>query len=87
LAYWSGFEFPVYTTQEIYLKALRLLNMSDYTNRGRSFAVSIYALVPHHSEQLEMFAQRSHTVAEAMDKINDKYGEFVQYAGFDDGHG
>jgi hypothetical protein len=24
-----------------------------------------------------MFAQRSHAVAEAMDKINDKYGEFV----------
>jgi hypothetical protein len=24
-----------------------------------------------------MFSQRSHAVAEAMDKINDKYGEFV----------
>jgi hypothetical protein len=34
-------------------------------------------LVPHHNEQLEMFASRSHAVAEAMDRINDKYGEFV----------
>ena len=24
-----------------------------------------------------MFASKSHAVAEAMDKINDKYGEFV----------
>jgi hypothetical protein len=34
-----------------------------------------------------MFAPKSHAVAEAMDKINDKYGEFVQYAGAHDGHG
>ena len=27
--------------------------------------------------QLELFTSRSHAVAEAMDKINDKYGEFV----------
>jgi DNA polymerase IV len=67
----------VYTTQEIYLKPLRLLNMSDYTKRVRNLAVSVYDLVPHRSEQLEMFASRSHAVAEAMDKINDKYGEFV----------
>jgi hypothetical protein len=40
-------------------------------------AVSVYDLIPHQSEQLEMFSQRSHAVAEAMDKINDKYGEFV----------
>jgi hypothetical protein len=29
----------------------------------------------------------SRAVAEAMDNINDKYGEFVQYAGADDGDG
>jgi hypothetical protein len=28
-------------------------------------------------EQLEMFGTKSHAVAQAMDKINDKYGEFV----------
>jgi hypothetical protein len=39
--------------------------------------VSVYDLIPHHSEQLELFAQRSHAVAAAMDSINDKYGEFV----------
>ena len=39
--------------------------------------MSVYALIPQHSKQLEMFSQRSHAVAEAMDQINDKYGEFV----------
>jgi hypothetical protein len=34
-------------------------------------------LSPARSEQLDMFASRSHAVAKAMDKINDKYGEFV----------
>jgi hypothetical protein len=42
-----------------------------------SQAGSVYNLAPCHSEQLKMFAQRSHAVAEAMDKINDKYGKFV----------
>jgi DNA polymerase IV len=71
------FEQPVYTTREIYIKALRLLNQSGYTKRVRNLAVSVYDLVPHHSEQLEMFSSKSHAVAEAMDKINDKYGEFM----------
>jgi DNA polymerase IV len=71
------FEVPVYTTREIYLKALRLLNQSGYKKRVRNLAVSVYDLIPSRSEQLDMFASRSHAVAEAMDKINDKYGEFV----------
>jgi DNA polymerase IV len=70
-------EIPVYTTREIYLKALWLLNMSGYPKPVRNLAVSVYDLIPHHSEQLEMFSSKSHAVAEAMDKINDKYGEFV----------
>ena len=68
---------PLYTTRDIYLKALRLLNQSGYPKQVRNLAVSVYALVPAQSEQLELFSSRSHAVAEAMDKINDKYGEFV----------
>jgi nucleotidyltransferase/DNA polymerase involved in DNA repair len=71
------FDLPVNTTQEIYVKALRLLNLSGYKKRVRNLAVSVYDLIPARSEQLEMFAQRSHAVAAAMDKITDKYGEFV----------
>jgi DNA polymerase-4 len=37
---------PLYTTRDIYLKALRLLNQSGYPKRVRNLAVSVYALVP-----------------------------------------
>jgi hypothetical protein len=70
-------EHPLYTTREIYLKAMRLLNQSGYKKRVRNLAVSVYDLIPHRSEQLEMFSSRSHAVAAAMDKINDTYDEFV----------
>ena|ERR671917_39228 len=51
--------------------------ISNSAKRVRNLAVSVYDLVPHQSEQLEMFASRSHAVSAAMDTINDKYGEFV----------
>jgi DNA polymerase-4 len=70
-------EQPLYTTRDIYLKALRLLNQSGYAKKVRNLAVRVYDLIPHHSEQLEMFSTKFHAVAEAMDKINDKYGDFV----------
>jgi hypothetical protein len=68
---------PVYTTRDIYIKALRLLNMSGYKKRVRNLAVSVYDLIPSTNEQLELFASPSHAVAEAMDKINDRWGKFV----------
>jgi hypothetical protein len=70
-------EQPLYTTREIYIKALRLLNQSGYTKQVRNLAVSVYDLIPSQNEQLEMFSSKSHAVAAAMDQINDKYGEFV----------
>jgi nucleotidyltransferase/DNA polymerase involved in DNA repair len=71
------FAVPVYTTRDIYIKALRLLNSSGYPKRVRNLAVSVYDLIPTASEQLELFASRSHAVSDAMDKINDKWGAFV----------
>jgi hypothetical protein len=68
---------PVYTTRDIYIKALRLLNMSGYKKRVRNLAVSVYDLIPSTSEQLELFSSPTHAVSEASDKINDKWGEFV----------
>jgi DNA polymerase-4 len=80
LSWWHigrKFDVPVYTTREIYIKALRLLNMSEYPKRVRNVAVSVYDLIPNTNEQLELFASSTHAVSEAMDKINDKWGEFV----------
>ena len=71
------FDVPVYTTDEIYIKALRLLNLSGCKKRVSNLVVSVYNLVLCHSEQLKTFAQRSDAVVEAMDKINDKYGDFT----------
>ena len=51
--------------------------MSGYTKRVRNLAVSVYDLIPSTDEQLELFASPTHAVAEAMDEINNKWGEFV----------
>jgi impB/mucB/samB family C-terminal domain len=80
LSHWHTgrkFDVPVYTTRDIYVKALRLLNSSGYPKRVRNLAVSVYDLIPSASEQLELFASPSHAVSDAMDKINDRWGEFV----------
>jgi DNA polymerase IV len=80
LSWWHigrKFDVPIYTTRDIYIKALRLLNMSGYTKRVRNVAVSVYDLIPSTDEQLELFSSPTHAVAEAMDKINNKWGEFV----------
>src|SRR5215210_3973867 len=63
--------------QKIYKKALRLLNLSGYPRKVRNLAVSVYDLIPTTDEQLELFASPKHAVSEAMDKINDRWGEFV----------
>ena len=68
---------PIYTTQDIYIKAMRLLNMSGYKKRVRNLAVSVYALMPGAAEQLDMFFSPTHAVSDAMDKINDRWGDFV----------
>src|SRR5688572_1659485 len=80
LSYWHlgrKFDVPVYTSRDIYVKAMRLLNTSEYPKRVRNLAVSVYDLIPSTSEQMELFASPTHAVSEAMDKINDRWGEFV----------
>ena len=51
--------------------------MSGYRKRVRNLAVSVYALVPGAAEQLDMFLSPTHAISNAMDEINDKYGDFV----------
>jgi DNA polymerase-4 len=80
LSWWHigrKFDVSIYTTRDIYIKALRLLNMSGYKKRVRNLAVSVYDLIPSTSKQLELFASPTHAVSEASDKINDRWGEFM----------
>ena len=51
--------------------------MSGYKKRVRNLAVNVYDLIPTTSEQLELFSSPAHAVSEAMDKINDRWGDFV----------
>jgi hypothetical protein len=60
---------PVYTTRDIYIKALRLLNQSGYKKPVRNLAVSVYDLIPSANEQMGLFSSPTHAVAEAMDQI------------------
>jgi DNA polymerase-4 len=69
-------DIPVYTTRDIFLRAVGLLNLSGYTRRVRNLAVTVYDLIPAAGEQLEMFSSPAHAVSDAMDRINDRWGEF-----------
>jgi DNA polymerase IV len=80
LSWWHigrKFDVPVYTTRDISIKALRLLNGSGYPKKVRNLAVSVYDLIDSTDKQLELFASPQHKVSEAMDEINDKYGDFM----------
>ena len=77
--YWhkgQKFPIPVYTTQEIYFRARKLLNLSGYKKKARELAVRVYDLTPNSDEQMQIFSSPTHRVSEAMDTVNDTYGEF-----------
>lgn len=77
--YWhkgQKFPIPVYTTQEIYFRARQLLNLSGYKKKVRELAVRVYDLTPNSDEQMQIFSSPTHRVSEAMDGVNDTYGEF-----------
>jgi hypothetical protein len=47
------------------------------TRLSKNFLSPTYDLIPSTDEQLELFSSPTHAVSEAMDKINNKWGEFV----------
>lgn len=68
----------IYTSSEIYLKALRILNAQPQEKVVREIAVSVFNLSSDKTIQTDIFdTDRKRLVADAMDNINDKYGEFV----------
>lgn len=78
--YWhmgKKFDQPAYTTLEIYSRALELLNLSGYKKKVAELAVRVYDLIPNSEEQMQIFSCPTHRVSEAMDELNDTYGEFA----------
>ena len=70
----------VYSTQDIFLHAQRLLNQAVIPSNVTNLAVSVYDLLPTNPKQNSLFEGTrldNRALADACDDINDKFGEFV----------
>lgn len=70
----------IYSTQEIYLHAQRLMNQAVIPARVTNMGVTVYKLKPASPAQLGLFdgtRMDSKSLARAADMVNDKYGEFT----------
>jgi DNA polymerase IV len=74
-------DIPMYTTQELYSKAQLVFNQRpDKKTIITRLAVSCFNLAPAASSQMLLFdaePDRLRKVSDAMDSINDKYGEYI----------
>lgn len=70
----------VYSTQDIFLAAQRLLNSVNIPARATNIGVTVFDLHPSQPEQLGLFDDSrldTRSLAKAADLVNDKYGEFT----------
>ena len=73
-------KMELYATQDIYLHAHRLLNQATIKNPVTQMGVTVYGLTPNRPEQQNLFQGSSldnHSIADASDSINDRYGDFT----------
>jgi len=81
--YWSKgkkLKHDVYSTQDIFLAAQRLLNEVVIPARATNISVSIFNLHTANPEQLGLFDDSrldTRSLAKAADIVNDRYGEFT----------
>jgi hypothetical protein len=70
---------PVFSSQEIYKVAYRLLKHSPYRLPVRNVAISCFHLSDRSKIQLELFTNTliKNKLVEAIDAINEKWGSFV----------
>lgn len=69
----------VFESREIFKEAFRLLCLSPYQSPVANIAVSCFHLVDDASSQLEIFSDvlRKERLAKAVDRINERWGNFV----------
>ena len=70
----------VYSTQDIFLSAQRLLNSATIPTRVTNIGVTVFNLHPSNPAQLGLFDDSrldTRSLAEASDIVNDRYGEFT----------
>lgn len=75
-------DYRLYSTQSIYKAALMLLGQAEIITKVRGMSITTFDLMPDDPEQLSLLdVQRSfgadRHISDAVDKINDRYGEFV----------
>ncbi len=80
--YWhkgKKFHTSIYTTQEFFTRAMLVFNMQPEKKVVSKLTVSCYGLVDSQSSQVGLFEDlnKQRRVSDAVDKINDRYGEFV----------
>jgi len=74
----------LYTTMELYRYSQIIFNSQPQTKQITHMGVSCYQLSEHNDMQMSLFEQdkpKQRKVADAMDQINDKYGEFTVVPG------
>jgi len=78
-------ESEMYTTPELFRRALLILNQQPDKNKVISkIGVATYDLAPYQTNQLTLFEEeytKERLAADACDEINDKYGEFTVVPG------
>lgn len=79
------FESQMYATIELYRKALMLLHGCVIQKKVRKIAVSCFDILPHQSSQMALFEdferEKIRKVSDAVDQVNDMYGEFCVVSG------
>jgi len=81
--YWAQgkkVKHTIYSTQDIFLNAQRLLNSTTISTKVTNMGVSVFNLSQSNPEQLGLFDDSrldSRSLAKAADMVNDRYGEFT----------
>lgn len=74
------FNTPLYSTNEIFTKVLYLMNLQPQKKIVHTLAVSCYGFDKVSLQQETLFETnetKQQKIADAIDKINDKYGEYI----------
>jgi len=80
--YWhksQKFSSNLATTYELYSKSLWLIKQQPIIKKVRNLSVSCFDLIPFSIQQLELFGdkEKRYKIQEAVDSVNNKWGEFT----------
>lgn len=73
------FNRPMFTTNDLFIKSMWIFNMRDKEKKIAKISVSCFELFPAKTSQINLFdiEDKKRKVSNALDKINDRYGEYV----------